>query len=57
MPRSLAEALTALGGDTILEAACGPLFIDYFTRLKQAEIDRFLLEVTEWEHAEYFEIL
>ena len=57
LPRSLAEALDALGRDRCLEAAFGPFFIDYFTRLKTAEIDRFAAAVTEWEHAEYFELL
>ena len=57
LPRSLADALDALRADPCLSAAFGPFFVDYFVRLKQAEIDRFLAEVTEWEHAEYFELL
>ena len=57
LPRSLAGALEALRTDACLNAAFGPFFVDYFIRLKQAEIDRFLAEVTEWEHAEYFELL
>jgi len=40
-----------------LNAAFGPAFIDYFYRLKQAELDRFQAVVTEWEHQEYFELL
>ena len=57
LPRSLEEALVALDGDTCLRAAFGPAFVDYFIRLKKAEIERFLLEVTDWEQAEYFELL
>ena len=57
LPRSLPEALAALEADACLRAAFGPAFIDYFLRLKQAEIDRFQLEVTEWEQSEYFELL
>ncbi len=57
LPRSLAAALDALQADTCLAAAFGPFFIDYFVRLKQAEIDRFLAGVTEWEQTEYFELL
>ena len=57
LPRSLADALGALRGDACLRGAFGAFFIDYFVRLKQAEVDRFLAEVTEWEHAEYFELL
>jgi len=57
LPRGLAEALEALRLDDCLATAFGPFFIDYFRRLKQAEIDRFAAEVTEWEHSEYFELL
>ena len=57
LPRDLPGALDALAADDCLRAAFGPGFIDYFTRLKQAEIDRFHLEVTAWEQSEYFEIL
>ena len=57
LPRSLSEALVALGHNRCLEAAFGAFFIDYFSRLKTAEIDRFAAVVTEWEHAEYFELL
>ena len=57
LPRSLMAAIGLLRDDTCLTAAFGGFFIDYFARLKQAEIDRFLSDVTEWEHAEYFELL
>ncbi len=57
LPRSLMEAIQALRDDACFGAAFGPFFIDYFCRLKQGEIDRFLAEVTEWEQAEYFELL
>lgn len=57
LPRSLPEALAALGADACLNAAFGPAFVGYFTRLKQAELDRFQAEVTAWEHQEYFELL
>ena len=40
-----------------LEAALGAFFIDYFARLQQAEIDRFHAGVTQWEQAEYFDLL
>jgi glutamine synthetase len=57
LPHSLMEAIRLLEDSACLRAAFGPFFIDYFARLKQAEIDRFQSEVTEWEHAEYFELL
>jgi glutamine synthetase len=55
LPRSLSDALDALRTDECLREGFGSAFVDYFCKLKQAEIDRFNLEVTEWEHREYFE--
>ena len=57
LPRSLMDAVAAVRGDACFAAAFGAFFVDYFTRLKEAEIDRFLSEVSEWEHDEYFELL
>jgi glutamine synthetase len=57
LPRSLMAAIAALRDDACLRAAFGPFFIDTFTRLKEAEIDRFLSEITEWEQSEYFHLL
>nr|WP_314578025.1 glutamine synthetase family protein [uncultured Pseudomonas sp.] len=54
LPRTLAEAIDALATDSCLRDGFGTEFIDYFCSLKQAEISRFNLEVTEWEHREYF---
>ncbi|NLZ12320.1 MAG: glutamine synthetase, partial [Alcaligenaceae bacterium] len=31
-------------------------FVDYYCFIKEAEIARFNLEVTEWEHREYFDM-
>lgn len=56
LPRSLEEALAALRADAALNEGLGAGFVDYFCRLKEAEIARFNLEVSEWEHREYFEI-
>ncbi len=57
LPADLATALAALQADACLTAAFGAFFIDTFVRLKQAEIARFLAEVTAWEHQEYFALL
>lgn len=54
LPRTLADAIEALRGDACLRHGLGPQFIEYFCKLKEAEINRFNLEVTEWEHREYF---
>jgi glutamine synthetase len=57
LPRSLMEALAALRAETCFHTAFGNGFVDYFLQLKEAEISRFLAEVTDWEHREYFELL
>ena len=56
LPRDLADALAALTEDHCLIEALGAGFVDYFIRLKQAEIARFEAEVTDWEHREYFDL-
>jgi glutamine synthetase len=55
LPRTLGDAIAALRTDECLREGFGSAFIDYFCKLKEAEISRFNLEVTEWEHREYFE--
>jgi glutamine synthetase len=56
LPRSLGDALAALRQDAAMRDAFGAVFIDYFARIKEAELQRFQMEVTEWEQREYFEI-
>jgi len=56
LPHTLEEAVAALRADEALRAGLGDGFVEYFCRLKEAEIARFNLEVSEWEHREYFEI-
>ena len=56
LPRSLGHALEQLKADTYLVSRFGPAFVDYYCHIKQAEIDRFNLEVSEWEHREYFDM-
>lgn len=55
MPKSLRDAVAALKGDPFRDKL-GTEFVDYYTHIKNAEIDRFLSEVTDWEHREYFEM-
>ena len=57
LPRSLLEALAALRADGCFQEHFGELFIDYFVRLKNAELGRFFSEVTDWEQREYFALL
>ncbi|MGH8687090.1 MAG: glutamine synthetase family protein [Burkholderiales bacterium] len=56
LPRSLDEALAALKGDGVLREGLGSAFVDYYCRIKEAEIARFNLEVSDWEQREYFEL-
>ena len=56
LPRTLGEALQALRDDKVLRAGYGEAFVDYYCRLKEAEIARYNLEVSDWEHREYFEL-
>jgi glutamine synthetase len=56
LPRTLDEALEALRKDKALRAGFGDTFVDYFCRIKEAEIARFNLEVSDWEHREYFDL-
>ena len=56
LPQTLAEAVQALKDDAGLRAAFGASFVDYFLKIKEAEIARFNLEVSEWEHREYFDL-
>ena len=56
LPSSLMEALSALREDALFREKLGDTFVDYVLTLKEAEISRFLSEVTDWEHREYFEL-
>ncbi len=56
LPRSLPEALDALRADTVLTEQLGQGFVDYYCHIKEAELARFNLEVTEWEQREYFDM-
>jgi glutamine synthetase len=56
LPRTLAEALAALRADDYLKRALGETFVDYYCRMKEAEIARHQLEVSEWEQREYFDL-
>jgi glutamine synthetase len=56
LPRSLEEALRALRNDNCLADGFGRSFIDYYLRIKDAEVARYQAEVTEWEQREYFEL-
>jgi glutamine synthetase len=66
LPKSLAEALAALNESACFRAGFGDTFVDYYLRIKEAEIARCNTEtggrsgdpteVTAWEHKEYFDL-
>ncbi|MFY9316463.1 MAG: glutamine synthetase family protein [Burkholderiales bacterium] len=57
LPRTLDEAIGHLQSSKLMHDALGAAFVDYYCRIKEAEIARFNLEVSEWEQREYFEML
>jgi glutamine synthetase len=64
LPAMLGEALAALDASSCLRGGFGDRFVDYYLRIKQAEIARYEAaerssdpaEVTAWEHNEYFDL-
>jgi glutamine synthetase len=66
LPGTLEEALAALRASACFRAGFGQDFVDYYARMKEAEITRCRKEtpnnpeqadVSEWEHREYFDML
>jgi len=56
LPKTLEEALAALRADDLFAASFGKDFVDYYLRIKEAEITRYQSEVSDWEQKEYFEL-
>ena len=56
LPKTLQEAVSALKDDSFFREALGAEFVDYYVHIKNAEIERFQSEVSEWEQREYFEM-
>jgi glutamine synthetase len=56
LPRTLEEALQCLRKDEVLRKGLGATFVDYYCSIKEAEVARFNLEVSDWEHREYFDL-
>jgi glutamine synthetase len=56
LPKTLHDAVQALKHDAFFREALGAEFVDYYTHIKTAEIERFQAEVSEWEQREYFEM-
>jgi glutamine synthetase len=56
LPTSLGAALDVLAAGTHMRRAFGAPFIDYYLRVKRAEVRRFEASVTDWESKEYMDI-
>jgi glutamine synthetase len=64
LPATLEEAIAALRTNTCFRNGFGEGFVDYYARIKEAEIARCRkdahpdeTDVSEWEHREYFDSL
>lgn len=57
LPKSLGAAVEALAADDVFRAALGDDVITWFTTIKQAEYDRYLSQVSDWEQREYFSLI
>jgi glutamine synthetase len=62
LPKNLSEALAALRQDKLFAEKFGAGFVDYYCKIKEAEIARFRTqekdddpEITRWEQKEYFD--
>lgn len=53
LPRDLHEALDRFEKDDVIKAALGEHLTERFLEAKREEVDRFNLEVTEWETRNY----
>ena len=56
LPKTLAGSGGALKDDPFFREALGAEFVDYYVHIKNAEIERFQAEVSDWEQREYFEM-
>lgn len=56
LPKSLADALLSFKSSEFYKAELGVAFVDYYSRIKSSEWDRYLTTVSEWEEREYFNL-
>lgn len=56
LPTNLGEAITAFEQSAFYRSTLGDATVDYYTRLKRAEWDRYLAHLSEWEQTEYFSL-
>lgn len=56
LPRSLEEALKGMAGNEVANEYFGEDFVNYYTVVKQDEVEAARLAVTDWEVRRYFEM-
>lgn len=56
LPPSLIAAIEAFEESALFATAFGPAFQGYLSHLKRAEWQRYLMTVSDWEQAEYFNL-
>lgn len=56
LPQSLIAAIEAFETSNLYRATLGDGFVDYLAQIKRAEWDRYLMTVSDWEQAEYFNL-
>jgi glutamine synthetase len=57
LPANLGEAISGFGASALYRTALSDEVVDYLVQLKQFEWDRYLNTISEWEQAEYFNLL
>ena len=56
LPTNLGVAIELFDQSSFYRQQLGGAFVDYLVRIKQAEWQRYLAEVSDWEQREYFEL-
>jgi glutamine synthetase len=56
LPGSLLSAIQHFEQSAFMRAEFGDTFVDYISRIRRAEWERYHLAVSEWEQAEYFNL-
>lgn len=56
LPNNLSAAIDAFEDSQLFKTALGDEFVQYLAHIKRAEWQRYLMTVSEWEQAEYFNL-
>lgn len=56
LPDNLSGAIDAFENSLLFQSALGDDFVRYLAHIKRAEWQRYLMTVSEWEQAEYFNL-